>query len=785
MKMKMSMLALWCVIGYGVVAHAGAGKLSYSSTPRLSGAVARGAKLPSVMVVSTTKELRRQVDSRARRETLAIARVEASSNSVAHYAKLELDVDLRGTWDNPYDPDDVALDALLTTASGKTVKQPGFFMVDQKRAVRGGVETMTPTGNGHWVVRIAATELGTLKCRLIAQDRTGTVTKDIDPITVRRGINRGFVRQSRVDPHYLQFDNGDGFMPIGHNLPIYHSQDQLADMAIRKMASKGENYNRWWMSRRGLGIEWEDQLGWYRQAEAARLDYMLDLAGQLNFYYMLCMDTHQDFRERGWKANPFNKANGGPCATVRDWFTNEQARTYYKKRLRYTIARWGYSPNVLCWEFGNEFEGWADTPEDVKIAWHREMADTLAKLDPNRHLITTSWWSKTGPESCWQIPQMGIVQTHCYTNNDSNVAQQVRDYCLHQWKQFDKPHIFGEFGIRSHATTADKDPQGWALHNAFWAAACSGCCGIPMPWWHERYIEPLDLYFHFTAIANFVRDAPFGTTRWEQLQVAPPEYVTRPAEPIARDTVLTPASQWGKPAESEFRVAADGSVNAPNEIHELLHGQGHRDLRNPPTFVINFPRPGKFIVRVGRVSHAGHLKIWLDGQLQLDRLFPCGENLGKQWQYQPRWDLWESVYNEDVAIDVPAGKHRIKVENFGKDWMRIGRYVFTGCHVVDRPNLLVAALRSPEMTLVWLQNRDSTWFNQQQAAIGKAEAIRAVPPARVTLGGFPDGAYQIQWWSTWKGTPTRAEVGIAQGGNLVLTTRNVPTDVAAQITPVK
>lgn len=232
--MKMSMLVLWCVIGYGVVAHAGDGdgKLLYSSTPRLSGAVARGAQLPNVMFVSTMKEPRRQVDRRARRETLAIARVEASSNTVAQYAKLELDVDLRGTWDNPYDPDDVALDALLTTASGKTLKQPGFFMVDQKRAVRGGVETMTPTGNGHWVVRIAATELGTLKCRLIARDRTGTVTKDIDPCTVCRGSNRGFVRRSRVDPHYLQFDSGDGFVPIGHNLPIYHTRDQLADAVI-------------------------------------------------------------------------------------------------------------------------------------------------------------------------------------------------------------------------------------------------------------------------------------------------------------------------------------------------------------------------------------------------------------------------------------------------------------------------------------------------------------------------------------------------------------------------
>lgn len=725
------------------------------------------------------------VGAESRHDNLQITGVSPSSGTVAQYDKLELRVDLRGTWDNPYDPDDVALDALLTTASGKRLQQPGFFMVDQKRTVRDGIEVMSPVGSGRWVVRVAATEVGPLQCKLTVRDRSGVVTRDIGPFTVQRGAQKGFLRQSKIDPHYLQFDNGVGFLPIGHNLPIYHTSKQLADQAIRKMAAKGENFNRWWMSRSGLGIEWERKLGWYRQVEAARLDYMLDLAAQLDFYYMLCMDTHQDFRENGWKVNPFNKVNGGPCATVSDWFTNAEARAFYKKRLRYTVARWGYSPHVLCWEFGNEFEGWANTSEETKIVWHREMAAYLATLDPNRHLITTSWWSKTGPESCWQIPQMGIVQTHCYTNNDANVAQQVRDYSLHQWNEFGKPHIFGEFGIRSHTTTADKDPQGWGLHNAFWAAVCSGCCGIPMPWWHENYIEPLDLYFHFTAIANFTKDAPFGTTRWEQLAPAPPEYVTPPAEPIVTDIVLTPVSQWGKSAQNQFHVARDDSVNDPDAIHELLHGQGHRDLQNAPTFDVDFPRAGKFIVGVGRVSSSGHLKIWLDDQLRLDREFPCGENIGKQSNYQAQWDLWESVYDEDVVIDVPAGRHRIKVGNLGKDWMRISRYVFTGCRVVDRPNLLVAAIRSPEMTLVWLQNRASTWFNHHPATASGGKPIAVVPPARLTLEGYPAGCYQIQWWDTWKGEPDGTEQVVAEDGKIVLLTGAIKTDRAAKVVPIR
>ena len=718
-----------------------------------------------------------------RAEKLEIRAVTPEKGTVPLYGKLELDVDLHGTWDNPFDPDDVALDGEVTTASGRRYVLPGFFMVAHRRELRNGTELAIPEDNGRWKLRLAATELGPLRVRLIARDRSGTVARDVGPFTVEPSRSKGFLRQSRVDPRYLQFDNGAPFCPIGHNLPIYHTSGQTGEAAIRKMAAAGENYNRWWMASYGLGIEWEGKVGWYRQAAAARLDVMLDLAEELDFYYMLCMDTHQDFLEDGWRRNPYNAANGGPCQTVKEWFTNEEARTLYRKRLRYTVARWAYSPHVLCWEFGNEFEGWPDTDLATKIEWHREMAAYLAALDPYRHLITTSWWGHTGPEECWRIPEMDIVQTHCYTNNDDNVAEQVRGFCLKQWQSFQKPHIFGEFGIRSHSTTEDKDPKGWALHNAFWAGLCSGTCGIPMPWWHENYIDPLDLYFHFTAIRRFADGLPFGTARWEQVPLEQVGYSEPPEKPMVKDIVLTPSSRWGRAPVAEFHVAADGSINDAEALQDLLHGRGHPDLRNPPNFVVTYPQAGQFVLTVGRVSNSGLLRIWVDDNLVLEREFPCGEGIGKEFVYRPQWDLWESVYDEDVVVDVPAGRHRIAVDNDGKDWMQIKRYVFTGCRVVDRPNLLVAGLagRRPtgglEVAILWVQNRDSDWYNH-----GRGE-VPVVPPSVVTLGGFEDGSYEVEWWETWSGAPVRTDRVHATDGRLTLAVGELATDIAAKIRP--
>lgn len=698
------------------------------------------------------------------------------------YGTCEIDVTLAGTWDNPYDPDDVTLDATVTTASGKTYVQPGFFMVPQHCEPEGIEDIVLPSGDGQWKVRLAATEPGPMRVTFTARDRSGKTAFEL-PHSIQVTVDKrakGFVRVSKVDPHYLAHDSGAGFVPIGHNVPIFQSSNGMSVKEItEKMAANGENWNRWWMSKGGLGLEWEPKLGWYRQAQAAKLDRLLDDASRLGLYYQLCMDTHQDFRENGWKENPFNVAQGGPCKNAAEWFTNEAAQKFYRKRLRYTVARWSYSPHVLCWEFGNEFEGWAGAKQETIIAWHREMAPVLAALDPYKHLISTSWWSKTGPEACWQLPEMSIVQTHSYANNDLNTALESHAYCLTQWNGFQKPHLFAEFGIRSHNFSAEADPTGRGIHNTAWAAITSGCCGSPMPWWHENYIEPKNLYFHFQALRTFITGLPFGTEVWRQVAVTVPAAVTQPARPSQRDAVALTRSGFRKPTANVFAVSPEGVVSNADAVLSLLHGGGHRDLVNPPTFEVTYPAVGAFVIHVEKVSNFGLLKVFIDDKLVLEKPLPCGEGHGKSWRYVEQWRLWESVYDADISVPVPAGPHRIRVENHGKDWVAVTRYVFTGCRTRERQDVVGYALAAPSAAIVWIQNGDSTWVNHAQ----HADEIRPFPAADYTLDGFVDGEYTVEWWETWRGAPLRRETVCATNGKLILHPGPVATDVAAKIIP--
>jgi hypothetical protein len=710
------------------------------------------------------------------RGALSIGAVAADSRQVSQYGRLELTVDLGASYDNPYDPEDVSLDAVFTSPSGRRLAVPGFFLVEHHREVREERETMVSLDERAWRIRFTSTEIGRYTWQLKLRDRTGEVTGGEGAFESVKGSAPGFIRQSKADPHYLAFDNGQGYFAIGHNLPIYHTTGQLGLDAMRKFAAAGENHNRWWMSSSGFGIEWMDRLGWYRQDVAARIDLSLDLARELGLYYMMCMDTHQDFRERGWERNPFNRANGGPCGTPSDWFTDPAARKFYKKRLRYTVARWGYSPNVFCWEFGNEFEGWAGASDEIKLAWHKEMSDYLRSIDPFGHLITTSFWSQTGPEEFWNLENIDVVQTHCYTNDDGNVAEAVRRYCLQQWERFDKPHIFGEFGIRSHSTTADKDPEGWAIHNGLWAGLASFCTGGPMPWWHERYIDKLDLYFHFTAIANFTGDLPLGTARWEPLDTDAPEFVDKTRPPETRDAVILALSRWGKPENDRFVIPRDGRVADDRLPQKLLHGSGHQDIKAPPTFVVEYPQAGRFVVHVNKVSNSGLLKIWIDGELALERELPCGEGLGKESVYREEWTLWETTYDEEISVAVPPGKHEVRVENLGKDWVDVAKYAFTGCKIVDHPDVLVCAMKTDRLAILWLQNRRSSWYNHAgNGTVGR------VAPFELVARGLADGKYRIEWWETWKGAMQRAEEAEVRDGRLKIVAPALETDVALKI----
>jgi hypothetical protein len=261
--------------------------------------------------------------------------------------------------------------------------------------------------------------------------------------------------------------------------------------------------------------------------------------------------------------------------------------------------------------------------------------------------------------------------------------------------------------------------------------------------------------------------------------MAPLTFVDPAHVPQTRDAKIAPLSVWGKPQFNEFTLQPDGTFSADRKPLQLLQGQGHTDLQNPPTFVVNYPQPGKFILHVDDVSNSGLVKVMLDGIKVAEYDLPCGEGLGVRSEYRQQWNLWETVYDKDFSLDIPAGKHRIQVTNEGKDWVRVTSYTFTGCQILDRPNILVCGMQSPGMAVLWIQNRDSDWFNHQAGKVGKVDA------ARITLQGVPAGRCRVQWWETWKGGKQKEEMVTATNGKLVLNLPPLETDIAVKIYPAR
>jgi hypothetical protein len=707
---------------------------------------------------------------------LSLTKITHAPTTVPRYGLYEATLDLVATYDNPFDPDQIAVDAHITAPSGRKFSVPCFFMIGYTRSVRGDVEELTSADTGSWRLRFTPAETGRYSYSITARDRSGEVTFRGGSFTAQPSALTGFVRTA-ANHHYLELSTGQPYFPIGHNLPTYYVQRYLPERELAKMRAGGENYNRWWMYSQELGLERMQAPGWYRQTAAFRMDHLLTLAPDLDFHFMLCMDTHQDFLGtqswEGWPNNPYNAALGGPCAKPSDYFTDSRARDFYRKRLRYIVARFGWSPRVLCWEFGNEFEGFPDTPPADLLAWHREMSDYLRSLDPYGHLITTSFWTPAGRPDVWDLPNIDIVQTHHYPNAQVDMARMVADDCREKRDTYQKPHIYGEIGLDSRGTF-DRDKTGIYLHNTCWAALMSGAASTAMSWWHEDYIDKLDLYHVYRGIADFVRDVPLSTGDWRPVQVASASWVEKPNLPPG-DVMVSPMFGWGKPDVTRFTLTPQGAINDPGQVPSTLQGKGHNDIRTPVTFIADFPAPAKLVVHVDEVSNSGLLQVSLDGKRVADWSLPCGKDIGKHAIWQEEWKLWQCTYDLDYTVEIPAGHHEVSIFNDGDDWVRIASYKFVGVRSYELVDHLVLGMRSPSRILLWVRNDEYTWYNVAD------NKVRPRPAARIDLADVPAGSWTVERWDTRTGKVLDRSHDVAQGGLLTLAIPALADDVAYKL----
>jgi len=506
---------------------------------------------------------------------------------VPRYGKFELTFHLSKTYRNPFDPDEVDVHGVFISPSGKITAIPGFFYQAFERRMANGVEQLAPVGPKCWKVRFCPTELGAYRYSIRVREGDGSpdpakmTTAVVTPqytFQATPSASKGFIRVSAKDRRYFEYDNGAFFYPIGMNAvtpwdsgydvdyvrPLPRGKATYAyDEFFEKMNANGANWVRMWMANWWVAIEWTRGhgpylgLGRYSLDNAWRIDHILSEAQRQGVYIDLTLINHVKFNTaHGWRNNPYNRSNGGPCRRVNDFFTNETAKHLFKKRLRYIIARWAYSTHLFAWDLWSEAEfapRWLSRLPAASHRWHHEMFDEAKQLDPWGHLMSTHFNNHNASDATWHLRQVDFVHATLWPSH-LGAPKDMKDVSLiydRACMKFRKPYMAGEFG--GHWGGSSPSVMERELHAGLWRSLTLNAGGTPMFWWWN-FLHNHDLYFEFRGLAKFLEGEDLrgresqprtesassdsipleaysiGTDRWRLVWVADPLSVWRVAQ---------------------------------------------------------------------------------------------------------------------------------------------------------------------------------------------------------------------------------------------------------------
>ena len=433
----------------------------------------------------------------------------------------------------------MAVDVDFVLPSGKRVSLPAFYCQDySRRRLADDTEAYDARGRSQWRARFTPADAGRHTFQVRVKDKFGGDYKGPEQsFDVAAAPFQGFVRVDRNDPEFLSFTNGGFFYPIGL---IVRSPDDdrrqydyefdlvpgrglaVYDEYFTSMSQHGLNFTRVWMGAWWTALEWSHGyrtdypgLGQYNQLNAWRLDYVVEQAENHGIYIDLTLHNHGQFRHREfddeWYDNPYFKGQGGPVDYPDEFWTDETARSLLRKRLRYIVARWSYSPAIAWWELCNEVDLISNYDTAKVLSWHRAMAQYLKKIDPCRHVVSMHYtYSRLDP-MIQALPENEICQSTGY-NADmvERLTGMYRDHHV-----FEKPVYLNEYGVgNSHNELRHN------LHAGLWASTVIPYCGAALFWWWP-YVHVKNEYPQYGALARFHAGEDYRGKDYQRAQLTP------------------------------------------------------------------------------------------------------------------------------------------------------------------------------------------------------------------------------------------------------------------------
>ncbi|WP_210513792.1 DUF5060 domain-containing protein [Hymenobacter terricola] len=491
---------------------------------------------------------------------------------------------------NPYEPDDVSVEGHFTSPGGQ--ERPvryGFYYADfaiddqylQANDARYWRALATPQP---WRIRFAPDEPGTWRYTLTVRYRDGTTeTLPARTFTCVPSANRGFLKVAPNRRNFI-FDNGAPYFAIGSNVdywgvstikappgipppapgspnlsycgpgpqaeiplltlsesqPLGFSTFSYAayDQVFRELQANGGNFARVWLQRFNWDMETYDPasgmntLGYYttHQNRLYDFDRLLTSARQHGIYLHLSLLNGFWLWSVGdkpnWPGFPY-KVGLGLSQPV-EFFTDPQARHFFKNRIRYVIARWGYSPSIVSYELINEgdftdagqtfLQTYGPSGPDFEPlrAWTIEMARYLKTLDP-RHLQTLAYGPENAEEFINGYPRLfDYSVSHDYTSSfHAQVQRSFRAQVMTQLHH--KPYQLQEYDYTPYISA----PYEVKFHVTPWATAFNGSFGIALqlsafanlhhPCWPAySYYQPLARFLAATQFSSAADNKPIG-----------------------------------------------------------------------------------------------------------------------------------------------------------------------------------------------------------------------------------------------------------------------------------
>ena len=478
----------------------------------------------------------------------SVSEVALSAQSVGQYELLEITFQTDAAFVNPFDAQEIDIQAVFTTPTGVEVRYPAFYErarrdlsqdfvpereqfdydydFDTKRFI------FVPEEGDNWCVRFSWNETGEYSfCfEIILNGEKSTCAGG--SFTVTASQDKGIIGRSTTNPQYLAYrDSGEQFIPVGMNNA--QNWDTFGYTRVMEaIAQNNGNFARIWTGTdhgySSLTIEnWNYGPNMYNLDMAEAFDRVTQVAKEKGVKLEICFDsfsalsTSRESYGQFDSVSIYNTKNGGYITTASDFWQNEECRKDYMNRVRYLMARCMWDPNVVLWELMNEINGtynMGDKSVQRDAAdWCSDMRAYILSIDPYDRLVGVSFHNgdkldswKTFAENC----HLDFLQGHHYDAQD--VAATMNLIAVKGLK-YNGMVLIGEFG--SMDDNRAKDPDWEYVHIGVWSGLHTGSACSPLYWFHQElvdsgyqtYLQPLERYIAaFDFVSELLETASFS-----------------------------------------------------------------------------------------------------------------------------------------------------------------------------------------------------------------------------------------------------------------------------------